>query len=127
VLVLQVGGQELRFVALTPGAFWKRAEVRDLIPVYRRQPVPMWPYVDCTFLHKPPFGVNWERPYLDWDPDEAWLREEMEPAATAEPGVPAAPAAAAAPATRVQGTAATGATAPPEGFTGATLEAPPPG
>ncbi len=88
LLVLQVGGQEMRFEAATPGSFWKHEAVRDLIAVYRRQPVPEWPYVDTTFPTRPPFGVNWKRPYLEWKPDESWLQAHMQPAAEEEAVLP---------------------------------------
>ncbi len=87
VLVIQAGGQEMSFEALTAGSFWKQPEVRDLLSVAIRQPIPRWPHVDTTFPKRPPFGVNWKRPYLDWKPDESWLQAHMQPAAEVEPTV----------------------------------------
>ena len=137
-LVLEVGGQQMRFEAMTPGSFWKQDSVRDLISVYRRQPVPEWPHVDTTFPTRAPFGVNWKRPYLDWKPDESWLQAHMQPAPEAAAAVlppPEAEAAEApaeeaaeAPTERAEAAAPapTGEPAPPGGFIDTPMEEQPP-
>ena len=85
VLEVQVLGQTAQYLALTPGGFWRHAAVRELIPVNRRQIIPEWPHVDTTFPHRPPFEVNWRRSYLDWRPDEAWIRAQQTPPPTPPP------------------------------------------
>jgi hypothetical protein len=112
VLVLQAGGQELRFEAMTPGVFWKQDSVRGLIHPYRRQPVPRWPYVDTTFPKHAPFGVNWRRPYLDWKPDESWLMAHIQPVPEEAPAPPT-PAAGAEPAAEPAEAGPAPATTPP--------------
>ncbi|HUS81163.1 MAG TPA: hypothetical protein VM283_07840 [Armatimonadota bacterium] len=129
VLEISMAGQRFRFEVLSPGNFWMHSAVRELIPRHRLQVVPRWPHVDTTFPSTPPFGVNWKRPYLDWQPDEAWLRMMLAPPPPPqEEVVPVEPTpkegegeAAAAPAP-----APAPAPGPPPGMMGAPGEEPPP-
>ena len=84
VLEISKAGASARFAVLSVGNFWLHPDVRALLSVSIRQPVPRWPYVDVNFPSRAPFGVNWKRPYLDWKPDEAWLRAMLAPPVVVE-------------------------------------------
>lgn len=120
ILQISMAGQSYEFLVLAPSAFWLRPQVRELIPRHRRQPIPDWPHKDCNFPSRPPFAVNWKRPYLDWKPDESWLAMMLAPPVVEEPKQPeprpAAPTTAPAPAATPPSTPAPG---PPPGMMGA--------
>ena len=84
VLEISKAGASARFAVLSAGNFWLHPDVRALLSVNIRQPVPRWPHVDANFPSRAPFGVNWKRPYLDWKPDEAWLRAMLAPPVVVE-------------------------------------------
>jgi hypothetical protein len=84
VLEISKAGASARFAVLSPGNFWLHPDVRALLSVNIRQSVPRWPHVDANFPSHAPFGVNWKRPYLDWKPDEAWLRAMLAPPVVVE-------------------------------------------
>jgi hypothetical protein len=92
MLSLRAGIRTMEFVILPPGEFWRHPWVRGLIAdasVYQLQALPWWPYVEANIPAHPPHTVDWERPYLDWEPDEAWLLLNLMPPPPVE-DVPAA-------------------------------------
>ncbi|MGI5816590.1 MAG: hypothetical protein ACOX9R_00685 [Armatimonadota bacterium] len=88
LLQIRSGIRSMEFLILPHGEFWRHPWVRKLIAdvsVYRLQPMPYWPYEEANIPARPPHGVNWKRPYLDWKPDEAWLLINLTPPPPPEP------------------------------------------
>lgn len=93
MLHVRSGMRTLEFVILPPGEFWRHPWVRQLIVdagrygIYQLQPLPRWPYEEANIPARPPYGVDWKRPYLEWRPDEAWLLLHLEPPPPPEPTI----------------------------------------